>query len=221
MRWGARGAFTLGVTWLTGTAVGQVAGRVSILERDNRPSRDLGDAVAWLDGASSPAAPDTFEIVISEKVYAPRVLVVPRGSTVRFPNHDPFDHNVFAAGEQAFDLGLFGRGQTRSHTFERAGLARIFCNIHPRMVAFVVVMPASLYAQPAADGTFRIDSVPPGAYRLHVWHERAAEVVQEVTVGPEDATDIRVTLDARRYRFQQHRNKFGNPYPANAGRERY
>jgi len=215
------GVLALGATWLAQPVAGQVVGRVSILERDSRPSRDLSDAVVWLEGGGAPAPPDTFQIVISDKIYAPRVLVVPRGSTVRFPNHDPFDHNVFAAGEHAFDLGLYARGQTRSHAFERPGLARIFCNVHPRMVAFVVVMPAPLYAQPSADGTFRIDHVSPGAYRLHVWHERASEVVQALTVSTAGPPDVLVTLDARRYRFQQHTNKFGSPYPANAGRERY
>ena len=231
MRWAA---LALAVTGVTRTAAGQVVGRVSILERDSRPARDLGDAVVWLERGPHPLSPSpsgrggttggataTFQIVISDKVYSPRVLVVPRGATVKFPNHDPFDHNVFAAGDQEFDLGLYGRGETRSRTFDRPGLARIFCNVHPRMVAFVVIMPTPHYGQPTADGTFRIDDVPPGSYRLHVWHERATDVAQDVTVGAAPVPELRVSLDARGYRWRQHTNKFGKAYPTNAGRERY
>ena len=220
MRW-------IALMW--GVAVGavppagaQLVGRLAVLERGTRPSRDLSDAVVWLDPGPAAEA-GGFDIVMSDKVYVPRVLVVPLGATVRFLNRDPFDHNVFAAGgEHVFDLGLYGRGETRSATFRRPGLAHIYCNVHPRMVAFVVVMPGRYYTQPAADGAFRIDGVPAGRYRLHAWHERVArEVIQEVTVGPAAETRVEVTLDARGYRWQPHRNKFGREYPTNAGRERY
>lgn len=204
---------------------GRVAGRIVILERDSKPSADLGDAVLYLEalaGAPAAARPVTVDIAITDKVYAPHVVVVPAGSTVRFPNHDPFNHNVFSTTEgNAFDLGLYGRGESRSQTFATPGLARVYCNIHPRMVAYVHVMANRYYAQPGADGSFAIDGVPPGRYRLRVWHERIpAEVVKEVT-PPAGSTELQIALNARGYRWQPHRNKHGRNYPTNAGRERY
>jgi plastocyanin len=205
-------------------AAGRVAGRITILEKDNKPSPDLGDAVLYLEGAATPATiakPVTVEIAITDKVYAPHVVVVPVGSTVRFPNHDPFNHNVFSVSEpNTFDLGLYGRGEARSHTFEQPGLVRIFCNVHPRMVAYVLVMANRYYAQPASDGSFAIENVAPGRYRLHVWHERIpTEVVKEVTA--ESGGALQIGLNARGYKWQPHRNKQGRNYPTNAGRERY
>lgn len=202
---------------------GRVSGRIVILEKDNKPSPDLGDAVLYLEGptgAAAAARPATVEIAITDKVYAPHVVVVPVGSTVRFPNHDPFNHNVFSVSEgNEFDLGLYGRGESKAYTFSRPGLARIYCNVHPRMVAYVLVMPNRYYAQPGTDGSFAIDDVPPGSYRLHVWHERIpAEVVKDVTTA---ATDLEIALNARGYRWQPHKNKYGRTYPTNAGRERY
>jgi plastocyanin len=169
------------------------------------------------------AQPVTVEIAITDKTYAPEVVVVPVGSSVRFPNHDPFNHNVFSASElNSFDLGLYGRGVTRSQTFAHPGLVRVYCNVHPRMVAYVQVMANRYFAQPGADGSFTIDNVPPGSYRLHVWHERTpAEVVQEITVGSGSVEPLEIALDARGYRLEPHRNKFGKNYPTNAGRERY
>ncbi len=201
----------------------RVSGRVTIIEQDNKPSPDLGDAVIYLEGAGPAAQPGTFDVAISDKVYVPRVLVVPAGSTMRFPNHDPFDHNVFSVSEgNGFDLGLYGRGQAKSQVLAQPGLVRVYCNVHPRMIAYVVVTANRYSAQPGVDGAFTIEHVAPGRYRLHAWHERiAAEVAKDVTVGPGGAGDLQVALDARRYKWRPHKNKYGKEYPTTAGRERY
>jgi len=90
------------------------------------------------------------------------------------------------------------------------------------MVAYVVVMPNRYYAQPGADGSFTIENVAPGHYRLHVWHERiSAEIVKDVTVTATGAVDLGVALDARGYKWKAHKNKDGQEYPTNAGYERY
>lgn len=202
---------------------GQVSGRITIQEKDNAPSPDLGDAVVYLvgQGVALPAA--RFEIAITDKTFAPHVLVVPVGSTVAFPNHDPFDHNVFSVSDSnSFDLGLYGRGEGKAMVFKYPGLVRVFCNVHPRMVALVQVMGTHHFAQAGGDGSFTISGVEPGSYKLHVWHERAPqEIVRDVTVGPNGVSELQVTLNARGFRWQPHKNKFGKDYPTNAGRERY
>ncbi len=204
-----------------------VSGRIVILEKDNKPSEDLSDAVIYLEAPAMVATagkPTTVEIAITDKTYAPHVVVVPVGSTVRFPNHDPFNHNVFSGSEpNSFDLGLYGRGETKSHTFDHPGLVRVYCNVHPRMVAYVLVMENRYYAQPGNDGSFTIDNVPAGRYRLHVWHERIpSEVVKDVTAGAAATLqDLQIALNAQGYKWQPHRNKYGRNYPTNAGRERY
>jgi len=217
------------VAWLTlGTAtpgpVGRVAGHIVILEKDNKPSPDLSDAVLYLEApatVATAAQPTTVEIAITDKTYAPHVVVVPVGSTVRFPNHDPFNHNVFSVSEpNSFDLGLYGRGEAKSFTFQHPGLVRVYCNVHPRMVAYVLVMENRYFAQPGNDGSFAIDNVPTGRYRLHVWHERIpSEVIKDVSSAGDEA--LQIALNARGYKWQPHHNKYGRNYPTNAGRERY
>jgi plastocyanin len=219
-----------GVWWVTawqgGLAQGhgaRVTGRITMLEKGDRPSPDLGSAVVSLEGGDGAAArPTTVDIAINDKEFVPRVVVVAVGSTVRFPNHDPFDHNVFSVSEpNRFDLGQYGRGAARAWTFTGPGLVRVFCNVHPRMVAFVQVMAGRSYAQPAADGSFTIEDVSPGQYTLRAWHERSPPAAQEVTVGAAGASGLEIPLDARGFRWVPHKNKYGKDYPTNAGRERY
>jgi plastocyanin len=209
------------------SAAGRVAGRIVILEKDDKPSPDLSDAVLYLEtpaAVTTAARPVTVEIAITDKTYAPHVVVVPLGSTVRFPNHDPFNHNVFSVSEpNSFDLGLYGRGEAKSYTFAHPGLVRVYCNVHPRMVAYVLVMENRYYAQPGSDGSFAIDNVPAGRYRLHVWHERIpSEVVKDVSAADGGGQpNLQIALNARGYQWEPHRNKYGRNYPTNAGRERY
>ena len=200
-----------------------VRGRVTLLERGDARTGDLENAVVWLeplDGAAVPAAPPLATvpgIAMESRRFRPMVRVVTPGSLVPFPNDDPFRHNVFSnAGPAAFDLGLYGRGEARRATFARAGVYPIFCNIHARMVAYVVAVPTRWHAQAAGDGSFEIADVPAGRWRLHAWHDRGGQRTVEVTVGAGAPAVADVALDARGWRPVAHRNKFGQAYPPEA-----
>jgi plastocyanin len=210
----------VGVARTQGVAV---AGRVTLLERSNKPPRDLGNTVVWLEGtAPSRVTPGRFDVVISDKTYVPRVLLVPAGSTVAFPNRDPFNHNVFSVSDSnTFDLGLFGRGETKQTVLRHPGLVRIYCNVHPRMVAYAMVTRSPHAVLAGSDGSFRLEGITPGRYRLHLWHERVpGDTAQDVVVAAGGLASLSFSLDARGYRWQQHKNKTGQDYTT-SGRERY
>ncbi len=192
-----------------------VSGRLTMLDRGNRPARDMGQAVIWLEGTvAEEVTPRRAEVLMTDKEFEPRVMVVPAGSTVRFPNRDGFNHNVFSSSEvAAFDLGLYGRGEARSFRFTRPGVVRVFCNVHAQMIGVIVVRDNPHFTQPGDDGRFRISGVPHGTYILHAWHERAAEVPPRlIEVTSSGVADLSLQLDARGYRFVQHTDKHGRPY---------
>jgi plastocyanin len=213
----------LAVTLAAGSLAAQasVVGRVSITDKDGRSAEDVGQAVVWLTGAQArPGRPVRVEMATEGKQFLPRLLVVPVGSTVAFPNHDGFKHNVFSLSPEAtFDLGLYGRGDGRTATFDSVGAVQVYCNVHAQMRGIVKVLPSALAAQPGADGTFRITGVPAGKYTLHAWHERGAEeVTQPVWVTAVEDASVVVLLDARGYKQVQHRDKNGRTYNSDRSR---
>ena len=200
----------------------QVSGVVTVTDAGGRPASDVGNAVVYLEGGGPRVAPVRADMSLDGRSFSPRVVVVPVGSTVAFPNRDPFNDNVFSLSDpNSFDLGLYGRGESGDHRFRRAGLVRVYCNIHPQMSGFVVVRDNAYFAQPGADGSYTIPNVPPGAYTLHVWHERAPEVTRPITVPAGGLTGQDATLDASAYRPVAHKNKYGQEYWSGATRERY
>ena len=202
--------------WAQGTVSG-------VLTLDERPGADGGDlrgAVIYLQPqsrvlpASDVAQMRSASISMRGREFLPHVRVVMAGGSVAFPNEDPFSHNVFSNVDLGpFDLGLYRRGTTRAATFPRPGVYPIYCNIHSKMVSFVVAVPAPYAAQPDADGHFTIAGVPAGSYVLRAWHERgSAELEREIVVPPSGLAQLQLTIDARTYVDAPHFNKFGRPY---------
>jgi plastocyanin len=213
------GAATTGAQ---GTA--SVSGQVVILERPGETTEDLGNVVVFLEPVNAAARPGTLSrtntvMALDKRQFSPRVRVVMEGSKIEFPNQDPFNHNVFSKVNGGFDTQAYGRGKVKDHVFAVPGVYPLFCNVHPRMTAFVIALNTPYFTQARADGRFTLDSVTPGQYRLHVWHDRATELVEDVQVTPRGIRGIRKELDARGYKYVQHKNKFGQVYAS--GGDRY
>jgi plastocyanin len=125
-----------------------------------------------------------------DESFVPRVTAIPRGSTVEFPNFDPYFHNVFSLSRAlTFDLGRFRKGEKRERVFPHAGVVKVYCHIHSEMAATIMVFDHRLYATPTSSGSFAIDTVPPGTYQLSAWHERIGETTKPIkVVAGEDAS---------------------------------
>jgi len=134
------------------------------------------DTVVWLDAPNAPAR-SQGRVVLDQRnlSFSPHVLVVRTGTTVDFPNDDRVFHNVFSFHDgKAFDLGLYPVGTMRPIKFDRPGLSRIFCNIHPNMAAYVMTVDSPYFARADESGAFTIADVPAGTYKYHAWRSGAA-----------------------------------------------
>ena len=113
--------------------------------------------------------------------FAPRLLVVPVGSTVTFPNFDPVYHNVFSTSDlKAFDLGIYRNGEAREVVFDKEGIVKLGCNLHANMSAHIVVVSAPHYVVTDEKGRFAFNSLAPGKYKLRAWSERSLEPVTQL-----------------------------------------
>jgi plastocyanin len=200
----------------------QVSGRLTVTDASGKPASDIGNAVIFLEGRGPRVTPARVDMALDGRAFNPRVVVVPVGSLVSFPNRDPFNHNVFSLSDpSSFDLGLYGRGEAGDHRFRHPGLVRVYCNIHPQMSGFVLVRDNAYFTQPGEDGSYTIANVAPGTYTLHVWYERAPDVMRQIVVPQGGLAGVDVTLDASGYRWTAHKNKYGQEYGSGATRERY
>ena len=129
------------------------------------------------------------EMVQKDKTFNPRVLPVVVGTTVSFPNKDPFFHNVFSFTRgNKFDLGKYGNeSPAKVYKFENSGVKmpgviEIFCDIHRHMKAYVLVLENPFFVKPDNRGQFRISEIPEGKWQIYVWHPLFEYVMRTVEI---------------------------------------
>jgi plastocyanin len=139
----------------------------------------LPNAVVWLEALNEPWTTAPGKVVLDQRnlSFSPHVLAVRVGTTVDFPNNDRVFHNVFSFRDgKRFDLGMYPVGSMRQVTFDKPGLSRIFCNIHPNMAAYVLAVDTPYFAVSDESGDFTIASVIPRGYTYHAWRAGGTEL---------------------------------------------
>ncbi|HLY16734.1 MAG TPA: hypothetical protein VKR61_05895 [Bryobacteraceae bacterium] len=214
--------------WLLPLWCASVKGSVLLTDsRDPgvRRHKDLRGVVVWLESTNGRAAipastAGRVQIMTQkDKHFDPHVVAIPVGGGVDFPNDDPFFHDVFSnySGQQ-FNLGLYKPQSTKRQIFTRPGIVRVFCNIHPTMSAVIVVLETPWFAVSRASGDFEIRDVPPGAYTLHIFHERATDDTLRALIRPvavEAATLVLppIAISETGYIPAPHKNMWNSDYP--------
>ncbi len=161
------------------------------IQAQDEAGKPLKDAIVFLESPQAKAAVKPVagtEIAQVARQFTPQVSVVPIGSSVQFPNKDTVRHHVYSFSPVKFELKLYTGSPANPVVFDKAGIAVLGCNIHDNMAAWVVVVETPYYGRSGADGKLVLDNVPPGNYRLRVWH-------QNLPVGA-PATDQPVSVAA-------------------------
>jgi plastocyanin len=131
-------------------------------------------------------------------VYRPHVVGVRAGQTLQVSNDDPTSHNVhfYAKKNEEDNKTQAAGGKPFEFVFTKEEVAiTTVCDIHPWMKAFICVVDHPFFAVTAADGSFAIEGVPPGKYRLVAWHEKLKKkTTGELTVSPGGETEVTYTF---------------------------
>lgn len=165
---------------------------------DGKPLDGLGTVMLWPEqGKAKRRTPKQRIVEQRDKTFLPRVLAVPPGSTVAFPNFDGVFHNVFSiSAPKKFDIGLYKDGDTREVKFEKAGIVRLGCNIHAKMASYIVVVDAPHYIVTEGAKEFTFKSLAPGKYKVRAWSEKSAAPVESEIVIKAGANNLNFDVKA-------------------------
>jgi plastocyanin len=146
-----------------------------------------GAAVVVLSGAPA-SSPVTVDMHNTNRSFMPAIVAVPVGSSVRFPNDDPFYHSIYSPdGPNPFDIGYYATGPGKVVALQKAGLVDVYCHIHASMHGTIVVADGP-YVVMTGDA-FRFDGIPTGGrYTVRAYYTNGTSKERPVTLGPDGAT---------------------------------
>jgi plastocyanin len=147
-------------------------------------------------------------------LFVSHVTATGPGDRVQVKNSDPILHNThgWIGKPTVFNLALPNKNQMIDITkrLTKPGVVRVLCDAHPHMNAWMIVHDSPYYAVTDEHGAFKITGVPPGTYKLTMWHEgfrskgvdkdgRPAyedpvTVTKQVTVAPKGAATVEFEL---------------------------
>ena|ERR1700742_955211 len=168
---------------------GTVSGKIKLANTSSDPVANQAAGgkeavVIWLEGVQAGKPPETpVKISQHNLQFAPEFAIAVTGQKVEMPNEDDVVHNVYSfTGSSQFNLGLYGKGEVRTISFDQAGIVDIFCSMHHQMHARVFVVPTKYFVNSLPGRSFTLTDVPPGKYVLKAWHERSHMIEKTIVV---------------------------------------
>ena len=158
---------------LLATPLPAAASTLELLVTDGA-GKPLAGAAAFVESREAKAAARPavgVEIAQAGRQFSQAVTLVTVGTAVSFPNRDTVRHHLYSfSPAKKFEIKLYVGTPTAPVVFDAPGIAVIGCNIHDNMSAWVVVVETPYHGLTGADGKLSLAQLPPGSYRLRIWH---------------------------------------------------
>ena len=148
--------------------------RVQVVDERGVPVRDAVVEITPAGGIGVPSGfPWRAAMAQKELQFLPGTLIVAKGANVAFPNLDRVRHSIYSFSPIArFEIDLYGRDQTRSQRFDRAGSAALGCAIHDDMRGYIRVVETPYAAKTDSNGIADLSGLPGGNASVIIWHPR-------------------------------------------------
>jgi len=148
-------------------------------------------------GKAVPASLRNVQIDQKNCEYAPHVMAIAVNSDIAVRNTDPLLHNIhfYQNDESLFNIAQPNQGQVNTHKLDKTGLVYAECDVHGWMQGHVAVVDSPYFAITDENGKFNIPEVPPGTYKVRIWHEFLGDKTQDVNVTPK--SDVALNLDLK------------------------
>jgi len=159
------------------------------------PNRGVKNAIVYLESITCGKKFSTdvkIELRQENCEYIPHVTIVPLGEGIEIVNNDPILHNIHAYGVQPGTPSFFNiaqpiKGQRTmiSHKqLKEPGLITVTCDAgHPWMSGYIMIAGNPYYALTDDNGKFELAEVPPGSYKITMWHEGFQVTKKEIENG--------------------------------------
>ena len=140
------------------------------------PDRGVRGSVILIEGVGKGKKGAADVVLDNHKcVFVHHVSVTMPGERTRVKNSDGILHNThgFLGKPTVFNLALPNKDQMIDITkrLTKPGVIRVVCDAHPHMSAWMIVHDSPYYAVTDERGAFKIDGIPPGTYKVTMWHE--------------------------------------------------
>lgn len=157
------------------------AATLPVIKVSDQQGVPVSEAVVLLLGAAA-LVPAASEVVVDQVnlTFVPRVVVVPKGGSVRFPNSDATRHHVYSFSDaKTFELRLYKANDAPPVQFEKTGLVLLGCNIHDSMRGFIWVTDEQVFAVSDSEGRLSLpEFVAADQARFRVWHPQLSEPIE-------------------------------------------
>ena len=192
-------AWILRLLWLC-PAVSAMAGTLSV-QANLANHEPFAGAVVTVSGAATHAPVAPIKAIVDQinLAFVPDVIVIPVGSTVEFPNSDSVSHQIYSfSPTKRFKLPLYHGKPYPPVLFDQAGIVNLGCNIHDRMVGYIVVTDATYFVRTDAHGARSVTNLPRGIYHVSLWHPLLRDSVtsldRDVSITGEEPATTTVQL---------------------------
>jgi hypothetical protein len=158
----------------------------------------VGNAVVWLTDIRSGKGfvpQRRFELTNDNCTLDPFVQVVTTNGTLNVSNDDRTLHTnrfINVGTGQIAGVAPFnddGEVVPLDRLREPAEI-EVVCEQHPWTHAWIAVLDHPYYAQTSATGTFSIDGIPPGRYKVRAWHPSLGFADDSVTITAGQQTSV-------------------------------